>query len=33
MKSHASMNRIHRLVWNNTLGVMVAGAMALMGGA
>src|SRR5665647_2832176 len=24
MKSHASMNRIYRLVWNHTLGVMVA---------
>ena len=24
MKSHASMNRIYRLVWNATLGVMVA---------
>ena len=24
MKSHACMNRIYRLVWNNTLGLMVA---------
>ena len=33
MKSHASMNCIYRQVWNTTLGVMVAGAVALMGGA